>query len=407
MAKPGTGRDAGAKRRAYAGPALFSFGFRPFFLGGALFAGLAVPVWMAAFAHGYVIGPDGDALGWHAHEMIFGFLAAIIGGFLLTAIPNWTGRAPVMGGPLMLMFGLWLLGRAVMLTAEPGLVGRSVDSLFLVVLSAAAWREVIAGRNWRNLPVCLLLSLFALANILWHLAALDLVALQPRAGQRVALAAAIMLMSLIGGRLVPSFTNNWMKQRRIAAMPVPFNRFDKLVLAATGAAMILWIALPLSVATGGLLALTGVLQTMRLLRWKGWQTTKEPLVLILHVGYGWIAAAILLLAADILLPGRFSGSSALHALTAGAVGQLTLAVMTRASLGHTGRPLTAGRATVAIYALVFIGAALRVLLPATPIDYSLGVSIAGIVWASGFLLFAAVYGPWLSARRAFIPDASA
>ena len=392
-------RDAGAKRRAYAGPALFSFGFRPFFLGATLFGGLAMPLWLWAFAHGGGLGAGGDALTWHAHEMIFGFIAAVIAGFLLTAVPNWTGRSPVMGLPLALLFGLWLAGRGAMLLPAPGLAGRTVDMLFLVALALAIWREVVAGRNWRNLPVCLMLTLFAAANMAWHAEALGLVSALPGFGKRLALAVVTMLMCFIGGRIIPSFTTNWMKKAQLRPEPAPFGRFDVVVLAATALALTGWLVWPEAAATGAALALTAALHLIRLGRWQGWRTAAEPLVLILHIAYGWIVVALAVLATAVFVPELFAGASALHALTAGAIGQLTLAVMTRAALGHVGRPLTADRATVVIYALVFCGAALRLVLPFTAIGYVLGSSIAGSVWAAGLLLFVIHYGPLLARRR--------
>ncbi len=392
-------RDAGAKRRAYTGPALFSVGFRPFFLGATLFAGLAVLLWLGAFAHGAALGPQSDAMSWHAHEMIFGFIGAVVAGFLLTAVPNWTGRAPVMGMPLAMLFTLWLGGRGMMLLSGTGTAGRIFESLFLVTLALAIGREVLAGRNWRNLPVCVLVTLFALANMAWHAEALGLLSVAPGTGKRMALAVVTVLMSLVGGRIIPSFTTNWMKKQKLRPEPTPFGWFDQLALVTTVAAMVIWVGWPDAVLAGSVLTVAATLHFVRLLRWQGWRTRGEPLVLILHIAYGWIVVALAVLATNVFVPGLFAGASALHALTAGAIGQLTLAVMTRASLGHVGRPLTADRATVAIYALVFIGAVLRLVLPFTSLDYALGASIAGTVWAAGFLLFAAHYGPVLVGRR--------
>jgi uncharacterized protein involved in response to NO len=397
MPPKGGNRDAGERRRAYAGPALFSYGFRPFFLFATLFAGLAVPAWMAAFAHGRPLGAGGDALSWHAHEMLFGYTAAVVAGFLLTAIPNWTGRAPVMGWPLALLTGLWLAGRGAMLLADAGVAGRAMDALFLLVLAAAVWREILAGANWRNLPVAGLLSAFALANMLWHAEAMG--APLQGLGQRLALSTLVLLMALIGGRIIPSFTTNWLRKERISPLPRPFGLFDKAVLAFTGAALTAYLAAPQASATGVLLALAGLAHVARLARWRGWQTRREPLVLILHIAYSWLAVALLLLGIGVLFPGLFAGASALHALTAGAVGQLTLSVMTRATRGHTGRPLTADTVTVLIYGLLFLGALLRLVLPFTPIAYVMGASVAGLLWAAGMLLFAAAYGPMLLLPR--------
>lgn len=396
MAPPSGSRDAGAKRRAYAGPPLFSFGFRPFFLFSALFAGVAVPVWAAAFALGAPLG-GGDAMAWHAHEMIFGYTGAVIAGFLLTAIPNWTGRAPVMGWPLALLFGLWLAGRIAMAWPDADGVAPMVDALFLIVLAGAVWREILAGRNWKNLPVAGLLSAFAAANILWHLetAGVPLSGI----GQRLALATLAMLMALIGGRIIPSFTTNWMRKERRTPLPVPFSGLDKIALGLTGAALLAWIAAPFAQLSGMLLGVAGVGHVVRLARWGGWRTLAEPIVTILHIAYLWLAIALLLLAATILAPGLFAGASALHALTAGAVGQLTLAVMTRASRGHSGKPIVADAATIMVYGCIFTGALLRLVLPFTPLPYATGAAIAGSVWSLGMLVFAGAYGPMLLNRQ--------
>lgn len=399
MVSPRGSRDAGEKRRAYKGPALFSFGFRPFFLGATLFGGLAVPLWMAAFSHGYPLGPGGFAMGWHAHEMIFGFLAAVVAGFLLTAVPNWTGRAPVMGWPLALVFGTWLLGRIVMLVPEPGVPGKLLDCMFLLVFAGLTWREVLTGRNWKNLPVCGMLTVFALANVAWHIEVAG-GALPAGFGQRLALGVVTLLMAYIGGRIIPSFTTNWMKKQGLQPLPSAYDGFDLLVLLATMTTMLAWVAAPFAHISGWLLASIAMLHLIRMARWQGWRTRAEPLVLILHIAYAWIVVALAFFAADVLVPGLFAAASALHALTAGAIGQLTLAVMTRASLGHLGRPLSADRTTIIIYVLVFAGASLRLLLPFTPIPYTVGASIAGVTWAAGLLLFAATYGPLLIRPRA-------
>jgi uncharacterized protein involved in response to NO len=390
-------QSAGSTLRTWAGPALFSFGFRPFFLFAALFAGLAVPAWLAAFALGAPLGAGGNAMAWHAHEMIFGYTGAVIAGFLLTAIPNWTGRAPVVGWPLVLLFGLWLAGRAAMALPTAPAAAAVVDSVFLLALASAVWREILSGRNWRNLPVAGMVSVFAIANILWHVEASG----APLAGlgQRLALATLAMLMALIGGRIIPSFTTNWMKKERRTPLPVPFGRFDQIVLGLTGAALVGWIAAPFALVSGVLLGLAGVGHMLRLARWGGWRTFAAPIVVILHIAYLWLAIALLLLAAAILTPGLFAGASALHALTAGAVGQLTLAVMTRASRGHSGKPLVADTATIAVYGCIFAGALLRLVLPFTLLPYATGAAIAGSVWALGMLLFAGAYGPMLWNRQ--------
>lgn len=335
-------------------------------------------------------------MGWHAHEMIYGYLAAIIAGFLMTAIPNWTGRLPVMGWPLALFVMVWFAGRIAMFVSG-GLGAAGIDALFLLLLAGFAWREVLRGKNWRNLPICIFVSLFALGNILFH--AEGYTGLPIGTGQRFGLGIAIMLISLIGGRIIPSFTINWMKKAQIAKLPAPFNNFDKMTLAATAIVVISWIILPQATLAGYGWLLIGILHSIRLARWRGWKTFPEPLVAILHVGYAWLPLTFFAMSAAIFRPDIVAPSHALHFLTAGAIGQMTMAVMTRATLGHSGYKLRVGSGTTIIYALIFLGALLRVIIPWTSFDYGLGMSIAGLFWSAAFLLFAVLYGPMLFRRR--------
>lgn len=394
---PAAGQTAGDKRRAYDGPAFFSHGFRPFFFSAALFAGLAIPIWMAAFSHGYAVGPRGNALGWHGHEMVFGYVAAVIAGFVMTAIPNWTGRLPVMGMPLMALYLLWLAGRLAMFIGGNDLLIGTTDCLFLIAVAGFAWREVIAGRNWRNLPVCVVIAFLALANILDH--AGGILGLPYQFGLRMALALITSLMMLIGGRVIPSFTTNWMKKQGVAALPIAFGFYDKIALLVAVVVLLAWTVFPDARAVGVGFLIAAMLHVIRLLRWHGWHCGKDPLVLILHIAYFWIPVAFGSIGLAILRPDILTSPQALHALTAGAMGQLTLAIMTRASLGHCGRDLRAGTGTMLIYLFVFFGALLRIVLPFTEFNYALGMSIAGAIWAFGFLLFAAIYGPMLFVPR--------
>ncbi|MEN0654183.1 MULTISPECIES: NnrS family protein [Hyphobacterium] len=391
-------QDPVEARRSYTGPALFSFGFRPFFLGGAIWGALVVPVWIAAWVLGWSKIGGVPALAWHVHEMLFGFLGAIVAGFLLTAVPNWTGRLPVMGGPLLALAALWLAGRLAMLVGGPVLLVAVMDASFLLVLAALLWREVITGGNFRNFPVCGLASLFALANLGFHAAIAF--GFDWRPAQGVAIAVIAMLIGLIGGRIVPSFTRNWMAQTGRTPLPAPAGRLDMFALGALAASLVAWILWPWSAVTGLLLAAAGILHAVRLARWKGWRTGAEGLVLILHAGYVWLPLALLLMAGGILLPGLVPASAALHALTAGAMGTMTLAVMTRASLGHTGRARTADRTTTAIYALVLTAAVVRVLVPIVlPLAIVPVLAVSAVLWSAAFGLFALRYGPMLAKPR--------
>ncbi|WP_296599709.1 NnrS family protein [Phenylobacterium sp.] len=382
-----------AARRAYDGPALFSFGFRPFFLFGALWSALVVPLWLCSYFHG---GSAALTREWHIHEMIFGFLGAVIAGFLTTAVPNWTGRMPVIGAPLGGLVALWVLGRLAML--YQGVLGpfaAVADSLFLLAFAAVIWREVLAGRNWRNLPVCGLVTLFAFANVAYHLPR----GVSGEVGMRLALGAASVLIAQIGGRIVPSFTRNWMKARAMEPGPAPFGTVDRAALGLSGLGGALWVAMPQSRLTGAVLALAGIAHLARLARWRGWRAAAEPLVWILHLGYGWLGVGMLLLGGSALAPVLVPRSAGVHALTAGAVGVMTLAVMTRATRGHTGRPLAAGGATLAIYLAINAAAILRVAAPFTGVAQSFWLSASGFVWSLAFGGFAVAYGPMLTLPR--------
>lgn len=382
-----------ASRRAYAGPAIFSSGFRPFFFLGALWAAIAVPLWLWSLFGG---GPAGLTRDWHVHEMLFGFLAAIVAGFLTTAVPNWTGRMPVIGKPLAALAALWIAGRAAMLLpGVPGPWAATVDSAFLLVFAAVIWREVAAGRNWRNLPVAGLISLLALGNVTVHLTR---GLWDPAVGERMAMAVAAVLIALIGGRIVPSFTRNWMRKQGIAAEPAVFGHIDRATLALTAAAAAAWTVLPVSAVSGTLLVAAGAANLVRLTRWRGRLTGREPLVWILHLGYGWLGLGLLLIGLSVLDP-LVPRTAGVHALTAGAVGVMTLAVMTRATRGHTGRPLAADGGTVAIYLSINAAALARVAAPFAGEAQTAILAVSALLWSGAFGGFALVYGRMLTTRR--------
>lgn len=379
------------RRRDYKGPPLFSYGFRPFFLSGAIWAAAAVPLWVWTVLG----GPLSLDRNWHVHEMLFGVIGAVTAGFLTTAVPNWTGRMPVIGAPLAGLWLLWVAGRVAMLLPGAAPWNAVIDSAFLVVFAGVIAREVLSGRNWRNIPICLLTSLLALANIAFHLdAAYNL----GGAGERLAIGAIAVMLALIGGRITPSFTRNWLKAHRVDADPAAFGLVDRCALVLTALAMLLWIVSPYLPATGVLLVLAGLCHLARVLRWRGWAARGEPLVGILHIGYGWLAPGLALLGVSILAP-EFPRSSGLHALTAGAMGVMILAVMTRATRGHTGRALEADKATVAIYAAVNLATIIRVAAPLTPAAQSLLLGLGALLWALAFGGYAIAYGPMLTGRR--------
>ena len=386
----GATRDA---IRSYQGPPLFSWGFRPFFLLSAIWAAVAVPIWLAVFFHGGRIGGV-DGLQWHIHEMLFGYVGGVVAGFLLTAVPNWTGRLPVTGGPLIGLVVLWLAGRVSgFLPGSMSAAAPLLDGAFLVVFAGVVWREVLAANNRRNLPVAAMVTVLAAANLLFHARGLwpDAVALSERA----AIAALTSLIVLIGGRIVPSFTQNWTLARGIAARPAPFGRFDKATMAVTVTALLLWVLDPWSALVGPPLLLAGLLNLIRLARWRGWLAWRESMVWSLHAGYAWAPVGLFLLGGAALWPAAVPFSAGVHALTAGAMGVMTLAVMTRASRGHTGRPRAADAATTAIYGLVVTAAAARVAAPFLVDVTSILLMLSAGLWVLAFLGFAAAYGPML------------
>lgn len=384
--------------RAFTGLSLFSAGFRPFYLFAATWSALMVPLWIWIYSRGQTVALRID-VAWHAHEMLFGYICGIIAGFLLTAVPNWTGRLPVTGVPLALLFGLWAIGRLAMLSpAHDGLTAALADSAFLCVFAVVIWREILTGKNWRNLQVAVMVSLLALANIAFHSG-------ETQVTIRLALGVILTLVALIGGRIIPSFTTNWLKKAGMALMPPAFNRRDLLVMVMTAVALLGWGLVPASPWSGGALLAAGGLNGWRLSRWRGLATRKEPLLWILHVGYAWLVIGLVLLGLAALgqavnPPGAVPMQAGLHALTAGAIGVMTLAVMTRSSLGHTGRPLTAGRGTLIIYLLVNAAALVRVGAALVPQVYMSGLILSAMLWMAAFGGFVLVYGPRLvTARR--------
>lgn len=387
-----------ARLRDYSGPAILSYGFRPFFFGGAIYAGLGILIWLPLYFGDFSLPTTFSPVDWHIHEMLYGYLPAIITGFLLTAIPNWTGRLPLQGKPLAVLLAVWIAGRIAIGISEVSgpLVAGVTDIFFLALLAAATAREVVIGRNWRNLPAVLIVLMFLAGNVIFHVEVYQ--AGTAQWGMRLGIAAAVALISLIGGRVIPSFTRNWLVRENPGRLPVPFGRFDIVVLVVSLLALALWVSIPGWPVTAGLLLAAGIAQTARLARWAGDRTLRDRLVLILHVGYAFVPLGFLFLAAAILFPLAVPLSAGIHAWTAGAIGTTTLAIMTRASLGHTGQELTAGPLTQAIYAAIVIAALLRIAAAFAPNAVAL-LHAAGAAWITAFWVFAVSYGPLLLRPR--------
>jgi len=324
-----------------------------------------------------------------------------MGGFILTAVPNWTGRLPVRGWPLGGLAFLWLIGRLAMLSGHPVLM--LLDIVFLFVLAGVVAREIIGGRNKRNLVVAGMISLMALANLFTHLERLEVVAAQDY-GWRFALAVLLSLLGLIGGRVTPSFTRNLLARENAAnisptQMPAkPGGKLDKVVMLFSALALLSWVFLPEHKLTGTALVLSGLGHAVRLARWQGVQVMSRSIIVVLHVAYGWLAFGLGLLGLSILWDG-FLAADALHALTIGAVGIMIAAMMSRASFGHSGLPMRAGWALSLVYLLVGVAALLR--LAAGFWATQTMVNLAGLAWILSFSLFVAVFLPlYFKKRRA-------
>jgi uncharacterized protein involved in response to NO len=387
------GRGAAIPRyRAYDGPALLSQGLRPFFLGAGVWAVLGMLLWSGALLQGMPLPTAFTPAVWHAHAMLFGFLGAALAGFLTTAVPNWTGRMPIQGAPLAALAGLWVVGRiACAVSAEIGApAAMAVDLLFFLALPAVLGREIVAGRNWRNLPVVGGTLVVAAANALVHLE--PVAGLDSGYGLRLAIGAFAFLIALIGGRIVPSFTRNWLAKRDPDHRPAQASRGDRAVVALTGAAALAWTAVPGHGVTGALAGAAALGNLWRLARWQGHRTWREPLLLVLHVGYAWMAVGFALVALAAFTH-AVPHTAALHALTVGAMGVMPAAVMTRATRGHTGRALTADAGTTALFAALVLAAVLRVAAPMSGVWYLDLLGASALVWIAGFALYVALYAP--------------
>jgi uncharacterized protein involved in response to NO len=364
-----------------------------------LWSAAALALWIIMLTAGIEIPSRFDPLAWHIHEMLFGFVMAAIAGFLLTAIPNWTGRLPVSGGLLAMLVGLWLLGRIVCLVSSliPVWLTIGADISFPALLVAVIAREIIAARDWRNLPMIAPVMVLGVANLLMHLEA-DGTGVPSGLGWRLALSAVVVLISVVAGRIVPGFTRNWLAKRGNSDFPAVHGWIDRAALSTLHTGLFGWAFFPGFRAGGALLLLGGVLNLWRLLRWRGGATGAEPLLLILHVGYAWLVLGSALLGLA-TLDLDVSQSAAIHALTAGAIGTMILAMMTRVTRGHTGRELTADPGTVAIYILVNIAAIARVVAAVGDVWTTQLLVASAILWIGAFALFILIYGPMLVLPR--------
>jgi uncharacterized protein involved in response to NO len=372
---------------------LLRLGFRPFYLGGTLVAALTVPLWVAMFLGGLQVTTAVPALLWHAHEMLYGFAIAIIIGFLLTAGKSWTGLATPRGPALGALALLWVAARITALTGATVLYA-VLDVALLPVVAIIFARLLWRAKNYRNLPLALILSLLAAANVVFHLSALGLADVPVMTPLHAALGLIIMIESVIAGRVVPAFTMSAIPGLRIQ-MPLMQERFT---LALTAVGLLLWVFAPVSVWGMLVLLAAAGLHAWRLWCWRPLLSRGKPIVWVLHVAYAWIPAGLLLL--GLAQMGWVVQSVGVHALAVGATGGLIIGMVTRTARGHTGRPLAVSRLEVAAYALVVGAAVLRVLVPLwLPGFYAAALVLAATAWGVAFLIYLWVFTPWLVRTR--------
>ena len=380
---------------------LFGYGFRPFFLASGTYAFIIVALWLFELELGFWPGAAPALELIHIHELLFGVIVAAIAGFLLTAVPGWTDGKVLRGRRLALLFSVWLLGRVAVLASPilPGTLVAVADLAFLALLLGLLAPVLIRAKRPRNLPVLALIGGPIVANLLFHLSWLGVSNSGVGIGALIGLDLVLFLVSMIGGRIVPAFTLNALRRRGTPVELKPWPRLDQATLAATALMLPLDLAPIGSIPAGLMAALAAALHGLRLSRWHGPRTVAEPIVWILHVAYLWIPLGLglkaLWLLGEIGLP-----STWVHALTVGAFTGMILAVMTRASLGHTGRALTAPRPIVLCYVAITLAALIRVFGPLTgDAAYEPTLLAAGALWLVAFGAFVAVYAPILSRPR--------
>jgi uncharacterized protein involved in response to NO len=368
-------------------------GFRPFYVGGTLAAALLVPLWVAVFLGALPLRLAIPALLWHAHEMLFGFAVAIIVGFLMTAGKSWTGLATPRGPTLGALALIWLVARLAAFT-EHAVVYAAIDMALLPLVAGVFTTLLLRAKNYRNLPIALILTLLAVANLVFHLAVQGMVAVPAISPLYAALALIIMIESVIAGRVIPAFTMSANVGLKLETPPGA----ERLTVALTVIGLLLWVLAPAGWPGALILTAAGGMHVRRLAKWQPSMARKKPILWILHAAYAWIPAGLLLLALAQL--GLIPVSAGVHALAVGATGGLIIGMVTRTARGHTGRPLTVSKAEVAAYGLVMTAALLRVVLPLlVPGMYPATLVMAAVVWSAAFLIYLWVYMPWLVSTR--------
>ncbi|HEX6792477.1 MAG TPA: NnrS family protein [Casimicrobiaceae bacterium] len=380
------------ERRAASRPfGLWNLGFRPFYLLASVFAALSVALWVCQYAgvlpFAYVRGPT-----WHGSEMLFGFVVAVVAGFLFTAVRNWTGR-PTPSGPMLAGYALlWIAGR--ILAATPYLTAAAwVNGAFPIAVAIGIAIPLLASGNRRNYFFVALLAALGLVAVALHLSYFGVLEWPERIGLQAGLDIVMFIMAVVGGRVIPMFTNNGVPGTWARRNPV----VEKLALGGVLLLLVVDIAQP-SAGVAALAAALAIVHAVRLALWQPWRTLRTPLVWILHAAYGWIVVHLALRAFAALDVVPYT--IALHALTIGGIGGLTIGMMTRTARGHTGRPLVSDRRDAACYILVMLAAAVRVFgALAFPDAYLATVVAAGACWSTAFIVYAITYAPSLVRAR--------
>jgi len=368
-------------------------GFRPFYVGGALIAALIVPLWVAMFLGQIQLAPAVPPLLWHAHEMLFGFAMAIIVGFLLTAGKAWTGLATPRGAALGALAALWLAARIASVTG-PYAVYAVLDMALLPLVATILVRLFLRAGNHRNLPMGVILTLLACANLAFHLAVTGVLNVAAVTPLYAGLALIMMIECVIAGRVIPAFTMAVTPGLKLSATAW----MERLTLGATALGLALWVFAPPGLLGMLLLALASVLHVKRLLGWRPAVSVKRPILWILHASYAWIPVGLGLLALAQI--GLVPVSAGVHALAVGATGGLIIGMITRTARGHTGRPLMATKPEVLAYVLVMSAAVLRVLLPlVSPGLLAVSLICASVAWSTAFAIYLWVFTPWLMRTR--------
>ncbi|GMQ90923.1 MAG: NnrS family protein [Gammaproteobacteria bacterium] len=381
------------------GLALLHLSFRPFFLGAAAFSIIATVIWMAAYTFGWETRPYGlPAMTWHAHEMIYGYAIAVVAGFLLTAIKNWTGIQTLNGPPLLLLFLLWVMARALPFIGAPvdTIVIAVIDNLFIVALIMAAAYPVIKARQWRQLAILLKLLLLLGSNVLFYLGVLDVLEQGIYWGLYSGLYLIMALIFTIGRRVIPFFIE------RGVGYPVQLKNWKWLDISSLVLFLLFWIAdllAPNGVAVAVLAGILWLLHTTRMVGWYTHGIWRNPLLWVLYLAYGSLVAGFLLKLAVFVF--GVSPYLALHAFAFGGIGMMTIGMMSRVSLGHTARSVTEPPAALFwVFLILFIGVVARVLLPLIdPSHHSVWVGLSQVLWIVSFSLFLYVYTPMLFRLR--------